>query len=209
MIKDSKKHTSTNGWGYALFEPDGKVGSGDPKKITLSCHACHQIVAQKDFVFSTFLDRSVESSLNDNAVAKFVRSFVVSKPEFEDRLIADLPNSLQAHLPGKILTVRSLKGALTKSIFSGSLNEIRPLLAKEALRAYSPAALISDDKKQFTAVFRDQDHSKKCPAPQGRLSFAMVAVTAFDVNEINLSKQERETILKNDPVRIEKFCSLE
>lgn len=48
MIKDSRRFAETSGWGYAQFN-DGRPAS---EAVHATCHACHQVAAYRDFVFS-------------------------------------------------------------------------------------------------------------------------------------------------------------
>lgn len=48
MIKDSRRFAETSGWGYAQFN-DGRPAS---EAVHATCHACHQVAASRDFVFS-------------------------------------------------------------------------------------------------------------------------------------------------------------
>jgi len=48
MIKDSKKYAATGGWGYAQFN-DGK-----PIALSSSCFVCHQLIKERDFVFTRY-----------------------------------------------------------------------------------------------------------------------------------------------------------
>jgi hypothetical protein len=50
MVKDSKKYASSGGWGYAHFN-DGKPAD---EALHQTCHACHQAVEARDFVFSRY-----------------------------------------------------------------------------------------------------------------------------------------------------------
>ncbi|WP_296002252.1 cytochrome P460 family protein [Rugamonas sp.] len=51
-VKDSKRFTSTAGWGYGQFE-SGKVNTSE--KVTNSCFACHaKLPASEDFVFTKY-----------------------------------------------------------------------------------------------------------------------------------------------------------
>jgi hypothetical protein len=51
MVKDSKKYTTTGGWGFGHFNSDGKpvddafMGTGFP---------CHQKIKERDFVFTRY-----------------------------------------------------------------------------------------------------------------------------------------------------------
>jgi hypothetical protein len=64
MVKDSKRFTGTDGWGYATFSFDAaatiytlKPGQGDPSFVQ-NCHACHTAGASRtDFVFTAFARR--------------------------------------------------------------------------------------------------------------------------------------------------------
>jgi hypothetical protein len=54
MVKDSKKHASTGGWGFQLWE------GGDPKKPKVTdaakqCFECHQPKKDQDYVYSTYI----------------------------------------------------------------------------------------------------------------------------------------------------------
>ncbi len=51
MVKDKKKYSSTDGWGY--FGYDGK-GNNLVKDMANDCHSCHSQVKDRDFVFSVW-----------------------------------------------------------------------------------------------------------------------------------------------------------
>jgi hypothetical protein len=51
MVKDSKKYASTDGWGYAQFDKDGKPA--DEAKIK-TCAPCHAPNKAHDFVFTYY-----------------------------------------------------------------------------------------------------------------------------------------------------------
>lgn len=50
MIKDSRKYASTNGWGFAQFD-DGKPAG---EAVHAKCFSCHQIIEERDFVFTRY-----------------------------------------------------------------------------------------------------------------------------------------------------------
>ena len=64
MVKDSKRFTETDGWGYATLSFDAgskayklKPGQSDPS-FAKNCHACHTAGASTtDFVFTAFARR--------------------------------------------------------------------------------------------------------------------------------------------------------
>jgi hypothetical protein len=64
MVKDSKRFTDTNGWGYATFAYDSPSDTFKPTKPSTasgaraSCHACHTAGAKaRDFVFTHYAKR--------------------------------------------------------------------------------------------------------------------------------------------------------
>ena len=52
MVMDHKKHAATAGWGYALFDKDGKTFEQNPVEQTAACDACHKLVPDRSYVFS-------------------------------------------------------------------------------------------------------------------------------------------------------------
>ena len=50
MVKDSKKYTSTGGWGFAQFN-DGKPANA---AVHNTCFSCHEAVKARDFVFNRY-----------------------------------------------------------------------------------------------------------------------------------------------------------
>ena len=50
MFKDSKKYSSTGGWGFAHFDKDGKPGT---EALLNTCAPCHA-KASRDFVFTRY-----------------------------------------------------------------------------------------------------------------------------------------------------------
>ena len=60
-MKDAKRFPDTNGWGYATFKPDGSSDTwkafGDAPDFANTCHACHTLVQDRDFVFTKYQRR--------------------------------------------------------------------------------------------------------------------------------------------------------
>jgi Cytochrome P460 len=63
MVKDSKRFADSGGWGYAEFEFDpasstfrpGDTSDDPPQEHDAKCgFACHTIVADKDYVFTSY-----------------------------------------------------------------------------------------------------------------------------------------------------------
>jgi len=51
MVRNKTKYADTGGWGYALFDADGKTFAEEPKMKSQACAACHLIVADLGHVF--------------------------------------------------------------------------------------------------------------------------------------------------------------
>lgn len=55
MVRDSKRFSSTNNWGYAQFNYDAASDAFSPHETGADCGAaCHTIVAAKDYVFTAY-----------------------------------------------------------------------------------------------------------------------------------------------------------
>ena len=50
MVKDSKKYSSTGGWGYGHFEN----GKSADEAVLKKCFPCHQAISGRDFVFTRY-----------------------------------------------------------------------------------------------------------------------------------------------------------
>ena len=55
MVKDSKRFSDSNGWGYAEFIYDAAAGTFKPLGTGAKCGtACHTLAAKKDYVFTAY-----------------------------------------------------------------------------------------------------------------------------------------------------------
>jgi hypothetical protein len=61
MLKDSKRFPDTNGWGWATFTYDAASDTfkpfGDDPAFAKTCHGCHTLVRERDFVFTNYAKR--------------------------------------------------------------------------------------------------------------------------------------------------------
>jgi hypothetical protein len=122
MVRNKKKYKDTDGWGYALFNEKGNLFADDPKVTTQACAACHRLVPERNFVFS----RSVFFNSVSGGAQKKSSAIV-----FKEKKVSEL--TLPADLQKKGVTVvESLEGDLQKSSFSGTLDEVVPLLVDHA-----------------------------------------------------------------------------
>lgn len=165
MVRSQKKHSSTGGWGYALFKPDGRLFPGDMKSKSLACAACHQIVEDRGQVFSQKM-AFLGSSIN------FVRKETPlwsRHLDFREKKTNQILESARNLIPKKFKSVLQLNGKIEKALFSGSLDELRPLLLKKSIEARKPTILVSSDKAYYILVFPDS--SVSCDSSTGFTSF--------------------------------------
>jgi Cytochrome P460 len=58
IARDSKRFPDTGGWGYAEFDYNAASDTFTPKGSGVDCgHACHTIVAAKDYIFTAYPPR--------------------------------------------------------------------------------------------------------------------------------------------------------
>lgn len=161
MVRDQKKFAETDGWGYALFDSSGNTFPGDLKQASMACAACHKIVSDRSYVFSQFMTGlgpvgAAELANEKSVVSEFGRL------KFETKAAGSFPEHVQLHLPPKTLNVQSVVGELTRHVFPGTLDEIRPALTKEVLRSRNPAILYSEENGN---VFYSIVYSTKVKGP--------------------------------------------
>ncbi|MDI1226891.1 MAG: cytochrome P460 family protein [bacterium] len=172
MIRDKEKGKGTNGWAYALFDGRGKAAAEDQDIASQACWACHALVPERGEVFSQPIHMDISDTLPDPAVTPFAQA--IPRVEFTTVKAETLPEKIRAKLPPKTETVRLVQGKLALNLFRGTIDEIRPTLARESLRAKMPAILMSVDGTLFSVV--QVDDGKSCELTGGGKG---VNVTAF------------------------------
>ena len=160
MVRNAKRHKKTYGWGYALFDPNGKPYDGDHNAKTMACAACHQIVKDQGQVFSKpmGLPFKVGSS-----------SDWKSRIDFKATSIAQVPQTVQNEIGSKFKKIHLIQGALQKHLFFGTLDEVRPILLEKAKSVNVPTGLISNDGSQYSIVV--PTNSKACAGGQSFKAF--------------------------------------
>jgi cytochrome P460 len=169
MVMDRKKNAATDGWGYALFDVNGKTFEQNPAEQTPACHACHKLVPERDYVFSQPMQLAVGLAAAQAGAPSFVppsRVIFVTKPA------RALPSKVKEALPPGFKEVRAIEGEMTAHMFQGTVDEIRPTLTQETLRSKLPALLISDSGAQFSMVAIKKD--TPCDLPDGNKGVEMI-----------------------------------
>lgn len=183
MVRDKKKHSTTNGWGYALFDAQGKTFPEDPILKTQACAACHNIVPERGYVFS--------QPMEPNLFIKSIRAqgSSLNKFEFSKVKINEANDRLKKYL-GEEKYVYLLEGKLRNYLFQGTLDEIRPLLMDEAKKNQSAVALANNDFTRFTLV---QLIKNDCPT--GQMKYA-ITQTQYEKDDKNNFKVKTEQVCK-------------
>lgn len=145
MVRDEKKFAETDGWGYALFDSAGSTFPGDLKQASMACAACHKIVPDRGYVFSQFMT-GLAPAKSQEAPKEKSAGGELGRIKFETKAAGSLPEHVQIQLPPKTEVVRMVVGEITKHVFPGTLDEIRPALTQEAVRSGNPTILFSQQK---------------------------------------------------------------
>jgi hypothetical protein len=199
MLREAKSKT-TGGWTYALFDPRGRTFSGEPQEAAMACYSCHQIVEDKNYVFSEIMQKDPQF-FTDSTGGK--TPFKLKLPTFEKVSVSTLPQSIRALLPADTKMVLSMIGALRKYQFEGTLNEVRPFLSEQSLKQNLPAILMSLDGKSFSLVFSDAKTTTCESGPLGKGHPMMAYVGSPQLNK-GIPYADQGTIKHN--VGTSSFC---
>jgi hypothetical protein len=152
MVRNKDKYKTSGGWGYALFDPQGKTFAEEPKMTQDACYACHTIVENRGDVFSEPFDFVKTTKFPDlhltslNSQIKYVWVKVKS-----------LPKNISIHLSKATSKIRSVKHhKLRSNVFQGTLDEMKPVLEVETRKSKSPALFASADNKRFVLVIPEK-----------------------------------------------------
>jgi hypothetical protein len=160
MVKDSKKHPETDGWGYALFNAHAEDGvpSGD-NTDPQTCHACHKLVPERGFVFSVPMSMNPREPMSD---LRLIRAGATApRIEFYTESKKKLPEAVQKLVAGD--WVRVLQGDLTVNAFDGTFEEVPPFLIREAVTRKLPTAFIVNKGSEHAyALIQPDPDLKDC-----------------------------------------------
>ncbi len=153
MVKDKKKYASTGGWGYALFDPDGKTFPEEPVAAQNACYACHALVENRGDVFSqpfSFIEKTKMPQIKQIAQTSAIK--------FEWKQVKKLPKNVASILPNEHKKLRWLAHKkLRENVFQGTLDELKPILESESRVSSAPVLFMSADEKRFVLVVPGQD----------------------------------------------------
>jgi hypothetical protein len=158
MVKNSKKYSETDGWGYAVFKSDGNLFEGEPQIQTQSCHACHKLVSARGFVFSEAIEISpFIKDLQASYQLKKNESHIVFEVLASKKFTGYLKKYRKKM---NVLSLNIITGAMRDYFFGGTLDEVTPLLINSFIKNKAPAAFVSTDQNSFKIIL---DSKKECP----------------------------------------------
>lgn len=148
MVRNKSKYPTTNGWGYALYDPDGKTFPEDPVTTQNSCFACHTIVENRGDVFSQPF--SLVSNLK---MPNLQLNHMPPPVQFVWKKWQRLPPTIQKLVPKTFQRLRWLSySKLRENVFQGTLDELKPILESESRSKKTPALFMSKDYKKFVLI---------------------------------------------------------
>lgn len=172
MVKDKVKFAATEGWGYVLFDKAGMIFPENPTVQTAACAACHRIVPERGYVFSQMWE--LASSDGPEKPAAPVTHFS-NKIKFKEVKISAIPEIVAKEIPKSYKTAQQIEHEISKFLFQGTLDEIKPLLSQHAVKTKQPAFLLGADNKAFALVYIE-NLEIKCQA-EGKSGYFMKAVS--------------------------------
>jgi hypothetical protein len=138
MVRNKEKFASTGGWGYALFDSDGFVFEKDLNFQSKACHACHNIVADRHYVFSQLVN------LNPGKKHVPVNSekLALGRLKFESVSRSIVPKDYQSKIPKQYKKIRIYRGEVSNNLFLGSVDELKATLIHEVQQHRIPAVVL-------------------------------------------------------------------
>jgi hypothetical protein len=153
MKHDAKAYNDTDGWGYAVVTTSYNGSSTPAEDIQAAgaCHACHRLVPDRGFVFSSspFLpgtgDRQMASRLRFQAAA--VKELDANQQKILTRFAGKKPEDMVRYLP--------------MTLFIGSVDEASAVLARYATEDHA-TYFLSDPRSGHFVVADGVQLSPSC-----------------------------------------------
>jgi hypothetical protein len=158
MVRNKDKSKSTDGWTYALFDSEGFTFPGNPKENTESCHACHKIASERDYIFS-------ELAEFNNELKKTTAPHIDHHIKLKDILFYEIKKS---SLPKELLGLnlnsvifQKYVGPLVSNNFQGTADEIIPTLI-ENVKATGVSSFYNSNSGKYFSLVDINEKSVEC-----------------------------------------------
>lgn len=155
MKKDRKKFAKTGGWSYAIFVANTPTNSAEDSSVVAACHACHNLVPDRDSVFSR------PSLAPQKSMSPQWGNTTVFKDRFQRRKREDLSPFSRAVLSvfqGPVTAVHYL----SLPLFVGSLSEATNPMITVAKDVAEPLILVDEEHGLFF-IAKSVPSSPACP----------------------------------------------
>ena len=157
MLKDTKAYPKTNGWGYALYFKDPTMPHENHSEVMTACHACHAVVPDRDFIFSSPTFVGPEGRRHRKPHQTFADTFQL-------RPVADLGPFAQQIVRELGVKQKEIL-VLSMALFAGSIDEsIGPVL--EAVTKTGLTYLLFDESSRLFIFAEALPTSTSCPEQQ-------------------------------------------
>lgn len=170
MVKNNKLYKEHHGWGYALFNNEGKVNATPVKEQVQACADCHEVVPERDYVFTAPYKKKTSSQ----PIAKIFSQEIILK--------SSMPENIQKLLPAQFEKVTRVKSSIIKNVFQGTLDEIKPIIAQISVTQKMPVVFLSEDGKHFSIVY-PEDLTVECD-DEGAKGLFVVGVHSMPDNQV-------------------------
>lgn len=155
-----------------------------------SCAACHRIVSNRGYVFSQLMKLG---PLESKALSSPTSALDSDKIAYSTKSVKGLNENVRKLLPTQASEFRELTHEISKYLFQGALDELKPALAKESIRSKLPAIVMSADQKTFAIAFIENP-DLRCDV-EGRRGYFMKSLSS--------SEAQKGELLEN------RFCAAE
>lgn len=156
MLKNKKQYKNSDGWGYALFDSNGQLYNEDLKAKTNACIACHRLVPERDYVFS----RPIQTDFKINPESLKEKNQKNKIYNFKNITWNNLKITTKLSSKPSSNFIDSLEGEIQKNAFSGTLDEIIPLLIENS-KTKSISSILFINQNNFSLVI-PTINSKRC-----------------------------------------------
>lgn len=160
MVKQTSKDSSNHGWGYAIFSQTGTINTlpNNVKQTVDACATCHEIASSRGYVFIGKLDATPTNShlISKTSISTGSVGPNYAEPKFAKRALSELGQEF-SFIAETEVEVAEMQHS---QMFSGTLNELSPLLIKHNKESGLPTILMSTDRKLWSVVYKDPENDK-------------------------------------------------
>jgi hypothetical protein len=174
MLYNKEKYKQTGGWTYAVFGPDGLSLPGDPKQTIIACLACHEIVKQRNYVFSTQLmnispwDKGPTESVAQYLKKTFSPGQIEKLFSYKTVPFSSLSSEIQRMIRVPSKNINLMNGAMMNTEFTGFVAEVGSSLVRQAHKTGIPSVALKPIDGTFIFGYAYADPETKDICEKGK-----------------------------------------